>query len=64
MSKLVLYLVGPVTGLLIFIIGVLVTLVTGSEVEPVGILKIALGVTLMTEFAVALSLMERSSQSE
>ena len=64
MSKLVLYLIGPVTGLLILIIGVLVTLVTGAGVEPVAILKIALGVALMTEFAVALSLLERSSERE
>ena len=64
MSTLVLYLVGPVTGLLIFAIGVLVTFVTGSTVEPIGILKIALGVALMTELAVALALLERSGERE
>lgn len=64
MSKLLLYLVGPATGLLIFIIGVIVALITGYDVEPIGILKIALGVALMTEFAIVLSLMERGGERE
>ena len=64
MSKLVLYLVGPLTGLLILVIGVLVGLITSSTLDLLAILKIALGVALMTEFAVALSLLERSGAKE
>ncbi len=64
MSKLVLYLVGPATGLIIFIIGVIVAIITGYDVDTLAILRIALGVALMTEFAIVLSLLERGGERE
>lgn len=64
MSTILLYLIGPVAGLIIFAIGILIGVATGSSIDFVSILKITLGVALMTEFAVALSLLERRDERE
>ena len=58
MSTILLYLVGPAIGVLIFLIGILTGIITGSEIDFSAILRIALGVALMTEFCVLLSVME------
>ena len=60
MGKIALYLIGPAAGLLIFIIGVVIDLITGSEVDPIAVLKLALGIALVTEFVVALSVIEEA----
>ena len=61
MSNILLYFVGPLAGVLIFVIGVLVSLITGSTIEFVAILGIAFGIALMTEFCVVFSLVEEAS---
>jgi len=61
-GKIALYLLGPATGLLIFIIGVLIDIVTGSEVDPITVLAIALAITLVTEFVVVLSVIEEAEK--
>jgi len=58
--KIALYLVGPATGILIFIIGVVIDLATGSKVDLIAVLGIALGIALMTEFCVMLSIIEET----
>lgn len=60
MRKIALYLVGPATGILIFIIGVVIDLATGSKVDLIAVLGIALGIALMTEFCVMLSIIEET----
>ncbi len=61
MSKMPLYFIGPATGLVIFIIGVLTGLITGSKIDTITILEIALGIALMTEFCVMLSILEETN---
>ena len=60
LANILLYFIGPVAGLLIFIIGVLLELSKGSEVDPLTALWIAFGVALITEFCVMLSLLEET----
>ena len=59
MSNIPLYFIGPATGLLIFIIGVVIGLLTGSELDFTTVLGIALGIAFLTEFSVMLSILEK-----
>ena len=62
MSSILLYLVGPAVGILIFLIGIVTSLITGSGIDFPAMLRISLGVTLITEFGVLLSVMEETGQ--
>jgi hypothetical protein len=62
MSKIPLYFIGPATGVLILIIGVLISLLTGSKIDPISILGIAFGIALVTEFCVIFSVLEEEEK--
>jgi hypothetical protein len=62
MTNIPLYFIGPATGLLIFIIGVLIGLITGSGGDPITVAGIALGIALMTEFCVMFSILEKADK--
>jgi hypothetical protein len=64
MSKILLYLIGPAIGVLIFIIGVVTGLITGSGIDVSALLRITFGVALMSEFCVILSVMEEKRGSK
>ena len=64
MSKILLYLIGPAIGILIFIIGVVTGLITGSGIDVSALLRITFGVALMSEFCVILSVMEEKRGSK
>jgi hypothetical protein len=64
MSRILLYLIGPAIGILIFIIGVVTGLITGSGIDVSALLRITFGVALMSEFCVILSVMEEKRGSK
>jgi hypothetical protein len=64
MSRILLYLIGPAIGVLIFIIGVVTGLITGSGIDVSALLRITFGVALMSEFCVILSVMEEKRGSK
>jgi len=64
MATVLLYLIGPAIGVLIFIIGIVTSLITGSGIDFSALLRIAFGVALMTEFCVLLSVMEEKRGSK
>jgi C4-dicarboxylate transporter len=59
MSNIPLYFIGPATGLFILIIGVIIGLLTGSELDITTVLGIALGIAFLTEFSVMFSILEK-----
>jgi len=62
MSNIPLYFIGPATGLLIFIIGAFIGLLTGSGVDLIANLGIAFGIALVTEFCVIFSVLEKEAK--